>query len=93
MVIVAIAWSFVVLMLALAEATAANGTLLGAAFTVLLWGVLPLSIVLYLMNAPYRRRMRREAQAAERLASGTPLEPDGGGHAAGDTIAPEREEA
>jgi hypothetical protein len=79
---VAIAWIYVVLMAALIEATSAGGTAVGAVFTVLLWGVLPLGIVLYLMGAAARRRSARSARR----------DPDRGGHAAGDAVAPEREE-
>ncbi|MFT3666269.1 hypothetical protein [Piscinibacter sp.] len=92
MYLVAIAWLYVVLMMAVAEATGSNGSVLGAVFTLLLYGVLPLSIVLYLMNTPHRKRARREAEAREAAASGAPLQPDRGGHAAGDAVAPEREE-
>ena len=87
MILVAIGWMYVVLMMAAAEAASPNGTLLGALVTLLLYGVLPLSIVLYVMGSPARRRARRAAEA--RAASG---EPDGGSHAAGDAVAPEREE-
>lgn len=79
---VAIAWIYVVLMAALIEATSAEGTAVGAVFTVLLWGVLPLGIVLYLMGAAARRRRARSARR----------DPDRSGHAAGDAVAPEREE-
>lgn len=92
MYLVAIAWVYVVLMMAVAEATSANGTLLGAVFTVLLYGALPLSVVLYLMNTPHRKRARRAAEAREAAASAAPVEPDGGDHAAGDVIAAKREE-
>ncbi len=87
MILVAIGWMYVVLMMAAAEASSPNGTLLGALVTLVLYGVLPLSIVLYVMGSPARRRARRAAE--ERAASG---EPDGGGHAAGDPVAPERKE-
>ena len=86
MYLVVIAWVYVALMVAVAEAASSNGTLLGAAFTFLMWGVLPLSIVVYLMRAPGRRRARRAAESAAALA------PDGGDHAAGDAVAPERKE-
>jgi hypothetical protein len=89
MLIVAIAWIYVVLMMAVAEAMAPNGTLLGAVFTFLLYGVLPLSIVLYIMATPARRRARK---AAETAAAASAADPDGGGHAAGDAVAPERKE-
>lgn len=92
MYLVAIAWGYVVLMMAVAEATGANGTVLGAVFTVLLYGVLPLSIVLYLMNTPYRRRARRAAEARELAASAAAVQPDGGDHAAGAAVAAERKE-
>jgi hypothetical protein len=89
MYLVAIAWGYVVLMMAVAEATAPNGTVLGAVFTFLLYGALPLSIVLYILGTPSRRRLRI---AQENAASAAPLQPDGGDHAAGDAVAPEREE-
>jgi predicted membrane channel-forming protein YqfA (hemolysin III family) len=87
MYLVAIAWMYVVLMAAVVEATSSNGTVLGAAFTFLLWGVLPLTIVMYLLRAPTRRRERRAREAASAA-----LDPDRGGHAPGDAVAPEREE-
>ena len=63
MILVAIAWVYVVLMVALVEATSERGTVLGALFTFALYGVLPLSIVMYLMLSPARRRARRAADA------------------------------
>ena len=89
MYLVAIAWMYVVLMMALAEALSAQGTVLGAVFTFLLYGLLPLSLVLYLLGTPLRRRARLKAEAAEaaELASRAGVAPDGGGHAAGDTVA------
>ena len=63
MILVAIAWVYVVLMVAVVEATSASGTALGALFTFALYGVLPLSIVMYLMLSPARRRARRAAEA------------------------------
>lgn len=65
MYIVAIAWIFVVVLMSAAEATSTQGSLLGAFFTLLLYGVLPLSIVLYVMGTPARRRARL---ATERVA-------------------------
>ena len=85
--LVAIAWIYVVLMMAAAEASSSNGSLLGAFFTILLYGVLPLSIVMYLLRTPARRAKR---QAAE--ASAAAVEPDRRGHPPGDAVAPERKE-
>ena len=62
--LVALAWIYVVLMMALAEALSPNGTVLGAIFTFLLYGLLPLSIVLYVMGTPMRRSARRRALLA-----------------------------
>jgi hypothetical protein len=91
MYVVAIAWIYVVVMMAAVEATSPNGSVLGAFFTLLFYGALPLSIVLYVMATPMRRRARI---AAERTAEARPsLEPDSGGHAPGDPVTPERKES
>lgn len=82
MYLIAIAWIYVVLMMALAEALAPQGTVLGAVITFILYGVLPLSILMYILGTPGRRRLRQRAESEA---------PDGGGHAAGDAVAPERE--
>ena len=63
--IVAIAWMYVTLMMALAEATNPQGTVLGAVFTFLMYGVGPLALVLYLLGAPARRKAIRQAEQAE----------------------------
>jgi hypothetical protein len=89
MYLVAIAWFYVVLMMAVAEATSSNGTVLGAVITFVLYGVLPVSILMYLLGTPLRAKARREREA---LDSSAALEPDGSGHAAGEAIAPERKE-
>ena len=85
MLLVAIAWLYVVLMVAVVEATSRSGTLLGAFFTFVLYGVLPLGILGYLVFSPARRRVRRSAERAG-------LDPDQAGRAAGDAVAPERKE-
>lgn len=90
MLLVAVAWIYVVLMVAVVEATSPQGSLLGAFFTVLLYGVLPLGIIGYLFFGPARRRARRAAEARSRALPGS--DPDRGGHPAGDAVAPEREE-
>ena len=86
--IVAIAWMFVVVLMTLAEATSPQGTLLGAFFTLLLYGLLPLSVVMYVLGAPMRRRARRKAELAEASIP----QSDAGGQAAGAAVAPERKE-
>jgi len=88
--IVAAGWTYVVLMMVLAEALGPDGSVLGALVTLLLYGVLPLAIVLYIGNARARAQARRAAQPGR--ASGD-VDPGGGGQAAGDAVAPVREEA
>jgi hypothetical protein len=63
--IVAIAWMYVAVMMSLAEATAPNGTVLGAVITLLLYGIAPLALVMYLLATPMRRKARRAAEARE----------------------------
>ena len=82
MYLVAIAWIYVVLMMAVAEATNSNGTVLGAFFTFLLYGVLPLSLVIYLMRTPDRRKARKAQEALEDAArAAASNQPDASGHA------------
>ncbi len=93
MYLVVIAWIYVVLMMSIAEATNTTGSLLGAIVTFVLYGLLPLSLVVYLMNTPSRKRAIRAREAAEdaaqqRLRAETVGEaasgnPDAGGHATG----------
>ncbi|MET0334367.1 MAG: hypothetical protein ABW190_08860 [Rhizobacter sp.] len=95
MYLVAIGWMFVVVCMAAAEAMSPVGSVLGAFFTLLLYGVLPLSVVLYVMGAPGRRRARKaaEAEAEQReLSAAASTAPDGSAHAAGDAVTPERKE-
>ena len=94
--LVAVAWIYVVAMMAVVEAASSNGSLLGAFFTVVLYGALPLGIVLYVMGTPVRGRARRAAETARRAALAAPpasaAQPDQSGHAAGDAVAAERKE-
>ena len=98
MYLIAIAWMYVVLMMAVAEATNVNGTVLGALFTFVLYGLLPLGIVLYIFGTPGRKRARRAAEAASDKAALTATAdasvsaPHDGDHAAGDAVASVRKE-
>ncbi len=71
MYLVAIGWMYVVLMMTVAEALSSQGTLLGAFFTFVLYGCLPLAVVLYLLGTPARRRARRAAEQQEAAAADT----------------------
>jgi hypothetical protein len=98
MYIVPIAWIYVALMMSVAEATSSNGTVLGAVITFVLYGLLPVGLVLYIMGTPGRKRMLRarqeqeraawQAQATANAAQSLTGEPNTGGHAATDTVAP-----
>ena len=104
MYLVLIAWIYVAFMMAIAEATSPVGSLLGAAFTFLLYGVLPMSVVGYIMGTPARRRAIKAKEAAEReqalAANGiqnagddaASVAPNTHGETSGHTIAPERKE-
>jgi predicted membrane channel-forming protein YqfA (hemolysin III family) len=66
--IVALGWMFVAMLMSLVEATSPQGSLLGAVVTLVLYGVLPVGLVVYVMNTPHRRRARRRADAAAAAA-------------------------
>lgn len=95
MQIVAIGWAYVVLMMVLAEALGPGGSVLGAIVTLLLYGVLPIGIVLYVGGSRGRARARRQAETAAReaVAGSGDVDPGGGGEAAGDAVAAVREKA
>ncbi len=91
MYLLPIGWLYVTLMMALAEATSSNGTMLGAIITFVLYGLLPVFLVVYLIGSPARRKAMRVRDAAISVG-----DPDAGSHAAvaaqGETVAPVREE-
>jgi hypothetical protein len=60
-----------------------QGTVLGAIITFVLYGLLPLALVMYILGTPARRRRHRAAES---------VQPDGGGQPSGDTVAAERKE-
>jgi hypothetical protein len=84
MYLVAIAWLYVVVLMALAEGTATGGSWLGAAFTFLLYGAVPLGISLYLLAAGRRRASPRRA----RLSRAGPRRSRRQRPCAGDAVAP-----
>ncbi|WP_050468299.1 hypothetical protein [Herbaspirillum chlorophenolicum] len=57
MYIVAIAWLYVVFMMSITEQSAVAGVT-----TFLLYGVFPLTVVLYLMGTPQRKRNRQKRE-------------------------------
>ena len=101
--IVAVAWIFVVVLMTVAEATSTQGSVLGALVTLVLYGLLPLAIVMYLMGTPMRRRARRAAElqedaaaeaaaAAARVPDSVASAGDGGSQPAGSGLSPVRKE-
>ncbi len=106
MYLVAIAWLYVALMMAVVEATSTQGSVLGAIFTFLLYGLGPVALTLYLLGTPGRRAARRRAEAAaleqgagQQAQAGdasdmpsAPTQPDGGGHAPREPVTTERKE-
>jgi hypothetical protein len=83
--IVLIGWGYVVLMMALAEASGPGGSVLGAIVTLLLYGALPMGLIGYVGGARGRAKARRAALSGDGY-------PGGGGKPAGDAVAPVREE-
>jgi hypothetical protein len=90
MYLVLIAWLYVALMMAVAEATSPVGSVIGAFFTFILYGLLPMAIVGYVMGAPSRRKAR---QSAERNASeSSSTAPNTSSEASSDTVTSVRKE-
>ena len=71
MYLIAIGWLYVALMMSLAEATNTNGSILGAIFTFLMYGVGPAALLMYILGTPQRRRKRQAQEAHEAMAGGT----------------------
>jgi hypothetical protein len=89
MYIIPIAWIYVAAMMAIAEATNTNGTVLGGIITFILYGLLPVGLILYFMGAPSRRRAMREREMALRQQSN---QPDASSLPTADTVTSVREE-
>lgn len=106
LVLIALGWMYVVVMMALAEATSPVGSVLGAVVTFFLYGVGPVALVLYILGTPMRRRIRREREAMTENGDGAGLQvsessseassepssdpPDAGREPAADAVAPVR---
>ncbi len=100
MYLVPIAWIYVTLLMALAEGTSSQGSVLGAVITFVLYGLLPVALVMYLLGTPARRRAQRaheRAEDASRVDRGSDgvVQPDASCHASAPTqrevVAPVRE--
>ena len=79
MYLVLFAWLFVTVLMALAEASSPQGSVLGAVVTLVFYGLLPCALLAYLLGTPGRKRRLRQAdEGAEAAADGA--------------VAPERKE-
>lgn len=91
MYLVLIAWLYVAFMMAAAEATSPVGSILGACVTFLLYGILPMSIVAYIMGTPARRRAIKAKEALEREQASA--SPNADGETSRDAISTVRKES
>jgi membrane protein implicated in regulation of membrane protease activity len=89
MYLIVIAWLYVTLLMALAEALSTQGSVLGALITFVFYGLLPMALVVYLYGTPLRRKAirRQEEQAKQESSEGmipvdSAVQPNAGGHAA-----------
>jgi hypothetical protein len=105
MYLIPMAWIYVALMMAIAEATNTNGTVLGGIMTFVLYGLLPVGLVVYLMGSSSRRKAIKAKEAEELAAyrasqaSAAPTteaqasaHPNASSHAPADAVAPVRKE-
>lgn len=74
MYLVVIAWLYVVVLMAVAEALSSSGSVLGAIMTFFFYGLVPVFIIVYVRGSPLRKKARRAAESQA-------LTPDGGHHA------------
>lgn len=68
MYLILIAWFYVTLMMAIAEATNPVGSVLGGIVTFVLYGLFPMAIVGYIMATPERKRRLKARREAEQRA-------------------------
>jgi len=89
MYLIVIGWLYVTLLMALAEAFSSQGSVLGAIITFVLYGLLPMGLVVYLMGTPLRRKairkseqLAREEYIAAQLQTNSSTQPDASSHPA-----------
>lgn len=82
MYLIVIGWLYVTLLMALAEAFSSQGSVLGAVITFVLYGLLPMALVVYLMGTPLRHKAIRRAEQQAREQTDSAVQPDTSGHAA-----------
>ncbi|MEN9544414.1 MAG: hypothetical protein RLZZ598_1247 [Pseudomonadota bacterium] len=101
MYLVAIAWLYVTFMMAVVQATDVRGSLPGAVFTFLIYGLAPVALLMYVFGTPWRRQARQqvehEAGTSPTSAANPAIDPDRrrepAAVAVARPIAPERKES
>lgn len=68
MYLVIIAWLYVSVLMAVAEATSSTGSVLGAIITFFFYGLVPIGILIYITGTP----LRKKARLAEESLTVTP---------------------
>lgn len=94
MYLLVIGWLYVAFMMAIAEAFHANGSVLGAIVTFVMYGLLPTALAVYLMGSPSRRRAVKakeaeQAAAAALAAKAVSSQPDAGSHSPASAAQPD----
>lgn len=100
MYLIAIGWLYVALMMAVAEASNTNGSILGAAITFVLYGLLPTGLLMYILGTPARKRALKAREAAQGAAEPPPVaspaaasdQPDAGGQSSAHAVTTVRKE-
>lgn len=64
MYLVIIAWFYVVVMMAIAEATSSTGSVVGAIITFFFYGLVPIGILIYITGSPLRKKARMAAESS-----------------------------
>lgn len=101
MYLIVIAWFYVTVTMAVAEASSPQSSILGALITFVLYGLLPMGILVYIFGTPGRKRKLKAQREAEQRAydeaqaAAKSVLPDTSGHAPSaaehSSIAPVRE--
>lgn len=82
MYLIVIAWLYVTLLMALAEAFSSQGSVLGAIITFVFYGLLPMGLVVYLVGTPLRRKdIRRQEMESLNHPTSSAFKPDASSHA------------
>lgn len=79
LIVVLLAWGYVVVLMALAAVLAPDGGAWAALRVLLGYGLLPMALFIYIAGSPLRRKAARRAAQQPAMASAAP---DAGGHAA-----------